>query len=60
MKLSWHFQNLTPWAQNLVNAEYVKVMDPPEENPFPASKVIGRLTLSGNGDQVEDMLWRRG
>lgn len=60
MKLSWHFQQLTPWAKTLVNAEFVKVMDPPEENPFPNSKVIGRFTLQGNGDQAEDKLWRKG
>jgi hypothetical protein len=60
VKLSWHFQQLTPWAAALVNAEYVKVMDPPEENLFPESKVIGRFTLQGDGDQIEDSLWRKG
>jgi len=57
VKLSWHFQNLTPWAEELVNAEYVKVMDPPEENPFPDRKVIGRCFI---GDDVENELWRKG
>jgi hypothetical protein len=60
MKLSWHFQKPTHWGGELVNAPYVKVIDPSEDNPFPNSNVIGRLTLQGNGDQVEDQLWRKG
>lgn len=27
----------------LVNSEYVKIMDPPEQNPFPQCKVIALM-----------------
>lgn len=42
-KLGWHFQLGVPgWAPNTVNSEYVLVMDPPTENPFPGRLVLGR------------------
>ncbi len=57
MKLNWHFQTLTPWCTDLANSEYVKVLDPAEENPFPNSKVIGRWSMA---EDVERGYWGRG
>jgi len=58
MKLSWHFQTIPSWAtREFINAEYVKVMDPPEDDPFPNSKVIGRRFI---GDKKEEELVRKG
>jgi hypothetical protein len=54
MKLSWHFINRPQNIVDIANRnppEYVKVLNPPPVNPFPASKVIGRVWIGG--DQVE-------
>ena len=44
-KLTWHFQKRPEAILSIVNetpAEWVKFIDPPEENPTPGKKVIGR------------------
>ena len=47
-KLSWHFQFLGTAVDAIAaasGASYIKVMDPPETNPFPGKQVIGRTYL---------------
>lgn len=44
-KLNWHLQNIPGWAQSVINSEYVKLIDPPNDNPFPGRKVIGRVYI---------------
>ena len=44
-KLSWHLQNIPGWAQQVINSEYVKLIDPPSTNLFPGRKVIGRVYI---------------
>ena len=41
----------------LVNSKYVKIIDPPEQNPFPAQRTIGRVFI---GDELERALVRQG
>ncbi len=51
-RLSIHFQGIPGWAQEKVlasNIQWVKVIDPPEETPFPGRKIIGR-TFIPDGD----------
>jgi hypothetical protein len=61
-KLAIHFQNAPPdWAKSgpaSVNGPWVKMIDPPAVNPFPNSKVVGRVWIGG--DQVEQQLIRAG
>ena len=53
MKLGWHFQQIPDWAGGLVNSKYVKIIDPPEQNPFPGQRTIGRIFI---GDELERQL----
>lgn len=59
-KLTWHCWPLQPWLKAIVNAtpvQYVKLKDPPIENPFRSDiRVVGRLWIEGwglKGDQLE-------
>lgn len=47
-KLTWHFQTVPGWAAGMVNAEWVKIIDPPHDNLFPACKTIGRVYVPDN------------
>lgn len=42
-KLGWHFQQVT--HQDWVNSRFVKVIDPPLQNPYTGCKVIGRTFM---------------
>ena len=47
-KLTWHFQRLGTEVDAIAaasGARYVKVMDPPDRNPFPGKIVIGRTYI---------------
>ena len=47
-KLTWHIQFLGTAVDAIAaasGASYIKVMDPPEMNPFPGKQVIGRTYL---------------
>jgi len=56
-KLSWHFQGMDNQVAALVNSEYVKIMDPPAQNPFPQCKVIARFHLD---EGAKEEMVRRG
>ena len=45
-KLSTHFHGMDNAVAALVNSEYVKVMAPPVQNPFPQCKVIARWHMT--------------
>lgn len=50
-KLTWHFQCLGTSADAVAaasGATYIKVMDPPETNPFPGKQIIGRTYMDDN------------
>ena len=54
-KLSWHFQMLDGTVAAIAagsGAAYIKVMDPPSNNPFPGKIVIGRTYLDDNDSNV--------
>lgn len=47
-KLSVHCQGIPPFGQRFVadsGVEYIKLIDPPENNPFPGVKIIGRTYM---------------
>lgn len=52
-KLGLHFQFIPDWtkrahAENRVRLRFVKLIDPPSENPFPGALVIGRTYVEDN------------
>jgi len=44
-KLAWHLQNIPGWANAIINSEYVKLIDPPDTNPLPGRRIIGRVYM---------------
>jgi len=42
-----HFQRIPSWAPELIAGteafEWIKIIDPPPENPFPSKRIIGRI-----------------
>lgn len=59
IKLTWHFQKLVPDIVDIVSrtpVEWVKLLDPPSQNPLPGKKIIGRHYIPDG--QVNDMIMR--
>ena len=54
-KLGWHFQQVC--HQEWVNSRFVKIIDPPVQNPFTQCKVIGRTFMP---DEQSNALIRAG
>ena len=62
-KLTWHFQTLGTEVDAIAaasGARYVKVMDPPEQNPFPGKIIIGRTYLRGRRIKRACCAWSSG
>lgn len=53
----WQFQTLTFWAAELVNSKWVKIINPPEDNPFPGRNIVCRFFME---DSESNKLVRRG
>jgi len=52
-KFSLHFQRIPSWASSLVATlpiDFIKIVDPPEQNPFPGKKIIGRIYHNEGAD----------
>lgn len=56
-KLAWHFQSIPWWAREVVNSEWVKLIDPPSVNLFPGSRTIGRIYVP---DEVANSFIEKG
>ncbi len=56
-KLSWHFQGMDNAVAATVNSEYVKVVNPPEQDPFPGRKVIVRVHMT---EEQQEAMIRKG
>lgn len=56
-KLGWHFQQTDGAVAGFVNSEYVKVINPGTENPFPGRKVIMRVHMD---ESVQDAMILKG
>lgn len=55
-KLGWHFQQIE--NADLVNSEFVKVIDPSRDNPFPGRKIIGRTFMEDADSNT--LIWTGG
>jgi len=55
-RLGWHFQRIE--HADLVNSEFVKIVDPPRDNPFPGRKVIVRMFMPD--DESNALVWQGG
>lgn len=56
-KLGWHFQQTDGAVAGFVNSEYVKVINPGTENPFPGCKVIMRVHMD---EDIQDAMILKG
>jgi hypothetical protein len=45
-KLGWHCQMIPGWANQVMNSQKVKLIDPPAENPLPGRDIIGRVYIA--------------
>jgi len=62
-KFSLHFQRIPSWASSLIatmEIEWIKIVDPPEQNPFPGKKIIGRIYHDEGTDNELIMQGRNG
>ena len=62
-KFGLHFQRIPSWAEALVatmGLEWVKIVDPPDVNPFPGKNVIGRIYHSEGEDNKLILQGKRG
>lgn len=58
-KLTLHCQQIPGFVGSfldMANAEYVKIIDPPEQNPFPGKKVIARFFM--NDADSNALVWQ--
>jgi hypothetical protein len=58
-KLTLHLQEIESWNRDFlvgIGAGYVKIIDPPAENPFPGIKVIGRTFLDDG--ESNNLVWQ--
>lgn len=69
-EITWHFQQMPGWApQDVANSrvQYAKIINPPEQNPLPSTRVIGRTfmpddesnALIARGRAGADQWWDR-
>ncbi len=62
-KIGLHFQRIPSWAQALVSTmpvDFIKIVAPPVENPFPGKQIIGRIYHEEGQDNNLIMRGREG
>jgi len=58
-KLTLHLQEIPGWIGNFLDvsgARYIKIIDPPEDDPFPGTRIIGRFFRPD--EETNDMIRR--
>ena len=55
-KLAWHFQGMDNEVAALVNSEWVKAINPSEQNPYPRCKVIARFVFPDDDGYSNEMV----